>query len=76
MGVRVVGVSFDPRPPQKAYDPGHPDADADGFVAFPNVSPVEEIVNLVSTARSFEANLAALNVTRQLVQGSIEIGRS
>lgn len=75
MGVRVKGTIEDPRPPQKVHDPGHPDADEQGYVSFPNVNPVEEIVNLISSARAFEANLTAIGLSRQLIERSIELGR-
>ena len=75
MGVKVSGIVYDTRPPQRVHDPGHPDADADGYVAMPNVNPVEEMVNLVSAARSFEANLTAIGLSRQLIERSIELGR-
>jgi flagellar basal-body rod protein FlgC len=76
MGVRVAAVQPDGNPPQMVYDPGHPDANADGLVAFPNVNPVEEIVNLVSAARSYEANLTAITIAQGLVQRAIELGRT
>ena len=75
MGVRVGETLVDPRPPQKVHDPGHPDADDEGYVLYPNVNPVEEVVNLISAARSFEANLTAIGVTRQLIERSIELGK-
>src|SRR5689334_14649603 len=56
--VRVARVENDPRPPQMVYNPGHPDADANGMVAMPNVNIYEEMVDLMSASRSFEANLA------------------
>ena len=76
MGVRVASVVPDPGPPQTVYDPGHPDASPEGYVSFPNVNPVEEIVNLVSAARSYEANLTAISVSQQLVERALELGRS
>ena len=75
-GVQVAAVLKDPSPPQQVYDPKHPDADENGYVGLPNVNPVEEIVNLVSAARSFEANLTAISITRELVERSIELGRA
>ena len=76
MGVRVAGVVVDTRPPQRVHDPGHPDADEEGYVDLPNVNAVEELVNLVAASRSFEANLTAVDVTRRLVERSIDLGRA
>lgn len=73
--VRVRGVVEDPRPPILRYEPGHPDADEEGYVAYPNINPVEEMVNLISAQRAFEANVNAINVTRQIANFALEIGR-
>ncbi len=73
--VEVDGVIEDPRPPVMKYDPGHPDADEEGYVAYPNINPIEEMVNLISAQRAFEANVNAINVTRQIANFALEIGR-
>jgi flagellar basal-body rod protein FlgC len=57
------------------YEPAHPDADAQGYVLLPNVSPVEEMVNLLSATRSFEANAQSINAIKEIAQKSVEIGR-
>lgn len=73
-GVIVTGIYEDPRPFQRRYAPGHPDADAEGYVALPNVDPAEEMVNLLASRRAYEANVAAFNVSRTLAQTTINIG--
>ena len=75
-GVRVAGVVIDDSPPRAVHDPSHPDADERGFVLLPNVDPVEELVNLVAASRAFEANLTAVDISRRLVERSIELGRA
>ncbi len=72
--VDVDGVVDDPRPPIKKYEPHHPDADEEGYVAYPNINPVEEMVNLISAQRAFEANVTAINATRQIANFALEIG--
>jgi flagellar basal-body rod protein FlgC len=74
-GVRVAGIYEDDAPFIRRYEPGHPDADADGYVLMPNISPVEEMVNLISATRSFEANTQAISAIKELAQKSLEIGR-
>jgi flagellar basal-body rod protein FlgC len=57
------------------HNPGHPDADANGMVAMPNISVMEEMVNLITSNRSFEANTTALNATKSMASTAINIGR-
>jgi len=73
--VQVADIVSDGRDFRQVYDPGHPDADAQGMVLMPNISPVEEMANLVDATRSYEANLAALNTSKQLALKALEIGR-
>jgi len=75
-GVEITGVLADDRPPRQVYRPGHPDADGDGFVAYPNVSIVEEMVDLVSATRSYEANAAAFNAAKSMAQRALDLGRA
>jgi len=75
-GVDMVGLVPDSREPRRVYQPGHPDADADGFVAYPNVSIVEEMVDLVSATRSYEANAAAFVAAKAMAQQALELGRA
>ncbi|MDR5708902.1 MAG: flagellar basal body rod protein FlgC [Armatimonadota bacterium] len=74
-GVVVAGIVEDPTPPRRVYDPGHPDADAEGFVTLPNVNPAVEMVDLIASARAYEANVIALNTTKQVILKALEIGR-
>jgi flagellar basal-body rod protein FlgC len=60
---------------RRVYDPSHPDADEDGIVLLPNISAVEEMANLLNASRSYEANLAALNMAKQLALKSLELGK-
>lgn len=62
--------------PRKVHEPGHPLADARGFVAYPGVDPATEMVELMSATRAYEANVAALNTARALALKALEIGRS
>ncbi len=74
-GVRVLGVVLDPRPLRVEYRPSHPDADASGYVTLPNVQPLEEMVNLIAAARSYEANIEMINATKAMLLKALEIGR-
>lgn len=71
--VRVVERVADPRPPILRYEPEHPDADAQGYVAYPNINPIEEMVNMLSATRSYEANLSVLKTAKQLSAKTIEL---
>jgi flagellar basal-body rod protein FlgC len=72
--VQVVDIVSDQRDFKQVYDPGSPDADEKGIVLMPNINPIEEMANLVNASRSYEANLAALQTSRQLAMKSMEIG--
>jgi flagellar basal-body rod protein FlgC len=74
-GVLVQGVAEDTRPPRLVYNPSHPDANAEGYVAMPNVNTVEEMANMISAQRSYEANVSAMNAAKQMAQKALEIGR-
>jgi len=74
-GVRVQKVVEDQFPGPKVYDPSHPDADAEGYVTMPNVNIVEEMVNMISASRSYEANVTAINNTKAMIAKTLEIGR-
>jgi flagellar basal-body rod protein FlgC len=74
-GVRVTDVIEDPRPPHLVYRPGHPDADAKGFVQMPNVNVMEEMVDMVTATRSYEANVAALDSSKTMIKTALEIGK-
>ncbi len=75
-GVRVSRIVEDRHPPQLVFDPGHPDADAKGYVAMPNVNVITEMVDMMSATRAYEANVAALNATKRLLEAALEIGRA
>ena len=75
-GVKVKGIVDDKSPFKRIYDPGHPDADEEGYVLMPNVDVVVEMVNMISAARAYEANVTALNATKGMAQKALEIGRS
>ena len=72
-GVRVVGVVDDPSPFPQVYNPGHPDANADGYVAMPNVNPISETVDMLAAARAYEANITALNAVKRLLQQAVSL---
>jgi flagellar basal-body rod protein FlgC len=75
IGVTVSKVVADPTAGKRVYSPGHPDADADGFVTFPNVNPVNEVVNLMSASRGYEANATAVETLKQMAQRGLDISR-
>ncbi|MBI1822667.1 MAG: flagellar basal body rod protein FlgC [Nitrospirae bacterium] len=74
-GVEVSDVISDTRPFKQVYNPQHPDADASGYVLFPNVNPMEEMVNMISASRSYEANVTAFNATKNMALKALEIGK-
>jgi flagellar basal-body rod protein FlgC len=72
-GVSVASVVTDMRDPEKRYLPGHPDADANGYVAFPRVNAAEDMVDLMGAARGYEANVAAIGAVKDMIQRSIDL---
>jgi len=74
-GVEVSQVVLDQRPFKKVYEPQHPSADGEGYVLYPNINPMEEMVNMMSALRSYEANVTALNATKSMASKALEIGR-
>jgi flagellar basal-body rod protein FlgC len=74
-GVQVSEVVDDPTPFDRRYEPGHPDADAEGYVSYPNVNPMQEMANLMSAARSYEANIASIGIVKAMINRTLEIGR-
>ena len=75
-GVRVGKVLPDPTAPKMVFDPGHPDADAKGYVAMPNISIVNEMVDLISASRAYEANVTAINAAKSMAIKALEIGKA
>ena len=73
--VKVAGVFEDNSVPIKKHDPQHPDADAQGYVLYPNINVTEEMVNMISASRSYEANVAAIKATKEMALKALEIGR-
>lgn len=74
-GVKVVGISEDKTPFKSVYDPGHPDADEQGYVKMPNVEVMTEMVNMISASRAYEANITAINSAKSIAMKALEIGR-
>jgi len=74
-GVRVSDVTVDNTAPDRRYLPGHPDADKDGYVAFPRVNPAEDMVDLMGAARAYEANVSAISAVKDMIQRSIDLFR-
>jgi flagellar basal-body rod protein FlgC len=72
-GVSVSDVIVDQRDPERRFLPGHPDADANGYVAFPRLNPAEEMVDLVSASRGYQANVAAMTSVKEMLQRSIDL---
>jgi flagellar basal-body rod protein FlgC len=74
-GVAVSEIIVDERDPEQRYLPGHPDAAANGYVAFPHINPAEEMVNLMGASRNYEANIASMSVAKEMIQRSIDLLR-
>ena len=74
-GVQVTEVHEDTRPPRMIYNPTHPHANAEGYVAMPNVNTVEEMANMIQAQRSYEANVTAMGAAGAMAQKALEIGR-
>ena len=74
-GVKVSGISVDMREPERQYMPGHPDADADGYVAMPRTNAAEDMVDLMGATRSYQANVSAISAIKDMIQHSIDLLR-
>ena len=74
-GVRVSKIFEDDRPGPMSYDPTHPDADENGYITKPNVNIVEEMVNMISASRSYEANVTAIGNTKTMISKTLEISK-
>jgi flagellar basal-body rod protein FlgC len=74
-GVSVSDTIIDDRDPERRYMPGHPDADKDGYVAFPRINPAEDMVDLLGASRSYEANVAAMSAVKDMIQKSLDLFR-
>jgi flagellar basal-body rod protein FlgC len=75
-GVRVSTIAEDARPGRRVHDPRHPGADAEGYVTYSNVNPVEEMVNMISASRSYQNNVEVMNTARSLLLKTLQIGQS
>jgi len=74
-GVKVKGIVNDNRPPRLVYEPGHPDANADGYVAYPDINVVEEMANMITAMRSYEASSASIGTVKNMFSKALDIGR-
>jgi flagellar basal-body rod protein FlgC len=74
-GVQVAGIVGDATPPRRVYDPGHPDANAQGYVLMPNVNPVTEMVDLIASSRSYEANVTAMQTAKSMFSKTFDLLR-
>ena len=72
-GVEVVGIVNDQSPPREEYDPGNPDANAQGYVSLPNVNPVTEMVDLITASRGYEANVQAMDAAKQMFSKTLDL---
>ena len=73
--VRISRVVNDPTPPQMRYEPGHPDANPQGYVAYPNINPIQEMVDLMSATRAYQLNASAVAASKQMLQQALDILR-
>ncbi len=73
--VQVTQVNEDPRPPRMQYEPGHPDADPNGYVAYPNINVVEEMADMITASRSYEANITATNAAKSMALKTLDLLR-
>lgn len=73
-GVRVREVLTDPAPPKRVYEPGHPMADAEGYIAMPNVEIVDEMVDMIAASRAYQTNVEVMNTAKTLMQKTLTLG--
>jgi flagellar basal-body rod protein FlgC len=73
--VQVTDVLVDRKAPLMKYEPDHPDANPDGYVAYPNINLMEEMANMIQSSRSYEANVSAMQATKDMAMSALEIGR-
>lgn len=74
-GVSISDITIDQTDPERRYLPGHPDADKDGYVAFPKVNPTEDMVDLLGASKAYQANVAAVSAVKDMIQKSIDLFR-
>ena len=75
-GVTVSTISEDQTPGRRVHDPKHPQADADGYITYSNVNPVEEMVNMISASRSYQNNIEVMNTAKSLLLKTLQLGQS
>ncbi len=75
-GVRVTNITEDQTPGRRVLDPKHPQADADGYVTYSNVNPVEEMVNMISASRSYQNNIEVMSTAKNLLLKTLQLGQS
>jgi flagellar basal-body rod protein FlgC len=73
--VVVTGIQSDGRPPLRVYDPTHPDADATGYVSMPDINVLQEMVDMMTTSRAYEANASVVEATKDMAMRALEIGK-
>jgi flagellar basal-body rod protein FlgC len=74
-GVQIAAVVQDTAPPLKRYDPGHPDADAQGYVSYPDINPLTEMVDLMGATRSYGLNVSAVQAEKSMITSSLDLVR-
>lgn len=74
-GVQVTQIVEDQNPPRMQYEPNHPDADPQGYVAYPNINVVEEMADMIAASRSYEANVTAANAAKSMALKTLDLGR-
>ena len=74
-GVTISDIITDTRDPERRYIPGHPDADADGYVAYPRINPAEDMVDLMGASRNYQANVAAISAVKDMIERSLDLLR-
>lgn len=74
-GVKVTKITEDTSPFKLVFNPGHPDADGNGYVRYPNVDPLKEMVDLMSSTRAYEANVTAFNASKGMLMKALELGK-
>ncbi len=75
-GVRVLGITQDTRPLKQVYEPGHPDANSEGYVSYPDINVVEEMANLMTAQRNYEANVTTVEALKGMFNKALEIGKA
>jgi flagellar basal-body rod protein FlgC len=73
-GVRVLGIAQDERPLKRVYEPGHPDAGADGYVNYPDINVVEEMTNMLTSVRNYEASVSSMSAVKNMYQKALTLG--